>query len=194
MRGLLTLNPSFPEQLPGSAKETHSLLRSRQHRIGPVTWRILVLLLTMLLASFAAHAQTLAQKLGAQSGREIYLAACSACHGESGNGAPQSQTLFVPPDTFPHFSHCDETTPEYTLDYTAIVRDGGAARGFSRIMPAFKDVLSAAEITRVVTYLRGLCSEADWPRGELNVPRALVTEKAFPESETVLTTTAATRG
>ena len=34
-------------------------------------------------------------------------------------------------------------------------------------------------------YLRGLCRDA-WPRGELNLPRALVSEKAFPEDEAVL--------
>jgi hypothetical protein len=147
-----------------------------------------------LLPCLSAHTQTLAQKLGARSGREIYLAACSACHGNTGGGAPESQTLFARPDTFPHFDRCDETTPEFTRDWTAIVRDGGATRGFSRIMPAFKEVLNAAEINRVVTYLRGLCTEPGWPQGELNVPRALVTEKAFPESETVLTATAATSG
>lgn len=195
MRGSLTPNHGIAEQFAGFVKEKHSPLHSRSHRIGGNgPWRILVSLLTILLPAFAAQAQTLAMQLGARSGREIFLAACSACHGDSGDGAPQSQTLFVPPDTFPHFSHCDETTPEFTLDYTAIVRDGGAARGFSRVMPAFKTVLSADEINRVVTYLRGLCTAPDWPRGELNVPRALVTEKAFPESETVLTTTAATSG
>lgn len=193
MRDSLTLRRSNTHQYTEVAKEKYSPLHSHPRRIADGwPWRILLALLVLLPAF--AQAQTLAQTLGARSGREIYLAACSACHGNSGDGVPQSQTLFVPPDTFPHFSHCDETTPEFTLDYTAIVRDGGAARGFSRIMPAFKDVLSAAEITRVVTYLRGLCTEPDWPRGELNVPRALVTEKAFPESETVLTTTAATSG
>ena len=195
MCGSLTLNRSSNAQHSGFAKEKHSPLHSRPRLRCSVgrSWRIPLSLL-ILLSSLAAQAQTLAQQLGARSGREIFVAACSACHGESADGAPEAQTLFTPPDTFPHFSHCDETTPEVTLDYTAIVRDGGGARGFSRIMPAFKEVLSAAEIDRVVTYLRGLCTEPDWPRGELNVPRALVTEKAFPESETVLTTTAATSG
>src|ERR1035441_10247653 len=40
-----------------------------------------------------------------------------------------------------------------------------------------------------------LCARSKgWPLGELNVPRALVTEKAFPESETVLTTTVNAKG
>jgi hypothetical protein len=33
------------------------------------------------------------------------------------------------------------------------------------------------------------CTDARWPRGELNLPRALFTEKAYPEDEAVITTT-----
>jgi hypothetical protein len=32
------------------------------------------------------------------------------------------------------------------------------------------------------------CTESAWPRGDLNLPRAFFTEKAFPENETVWTT------
>jgi hypothetical protein len=46
----------------------------------------------------------------------------------------------------------------------------------------------------VISYLRSLCEERGWPVGELNVPRALLTEKAFPESETILTTTLNAKG
>ena len=53
-------------------------------------------------------------------------------------------------------------------------------RAFDRLMPAFGDALSADEIGRVVDYMRGFCTDRAWPRGELNLPRALVTEKAFP--------------
>jgi len=107
---------------------------------------------------------------------------------------PTAHCGFTQPETFPHFSRCDETTPEYTKDWTAVIRDGGPARGFSQIMPAFGSVLAAKEIDKVVAYLRSLCKETGWPEGELNVPRALVTEKAFPESETILTTTVNTKG
>ena len=141
-----------------------------------------------------ASAASLTQQLGLHSGREIYQAACAACHGPDGHGTPEHIAGFTQPDTFPHFDKCDETTPEYTEDWTAVIRDGGPARGFSPIMPAFSAVLSAAEINKVVGFLRSLCTERGWPLGELNVPRALVTEKAFPESETVLNTTANVEG
>ena len=55
-------------------------------------------------------------------------------------------------------------------------------------MPAFGEVLTEAEILRALEHIYGFCDDDNWPRGELNLPRALVTEKAFPENETVLTT------
>jgi hypothetical protein len=63
------------------------------------------------------------------------------------------------------------------------------------MMPAFGSALSDEEISRVVDYLRGFCRDLpEWPLGELNLPRALFTEKAFPENEVVLTSTVALRG
>lgn len=143
--------------------------------------------LLLFVALCSAYAANLPQQLGLHSGREIYTAACAACHGANGEGTPETTTGFVRPNTFPHFNQCDETTPESTRDWTAVIRDGGPGRGFSEIMPSFSGVLTAEQIDQVVAYLRGLCTDQEWPRGELNVPRALVTEKAFPESETVLT-------
>jgi hypothetical protein len=40
----------------------------------------------------------------------------------------------------------------------------------------------------VIEYLRGFCRDPKWPRGELNLPTALVTEKAYPEDEVVIST------
>jgi hypothetical protein len=61
-------------------------------------------------------------------------------------------------------------------------------------MPAFGDAMTDAELQRVLNYVRGFCTNRAWPRGELNLPRPLVTEKAFPENEAVLTTTVNTTG
>jgi hypothetical protein len=55
-------------------------------------------------------------------------------------------------------------------------------------MPAFGEALSADQLERVVKHLWTFCRDAAWPRGELNLPRAFFTEKAFPENETVWTT------
>ena len=61
-------------------------------------------------------------------------------------------------------------------------------------MPAFEQAFSDAEIERDLEHLRGFCRDSRWPRGELNMPRALFTEKAFPEDEAVITTTVVTEG
>ena len=73
-------------------------------------------------------------------------------------------------------------------DWFAIAHEGGPVRAFSRRMPAFGEALTEAELERTVDYVRSFCDDPAWPRGELNFPRALVTEKAFPENEALLTT------
>jgi hypothetical protein len=55
-------------------------------------------------------------------------------------------------------------------------------------MPSFREALTTTEIRLVIEHVRSLCTEPKWPRGNLNLPRPLFTEKAFPEDEVVLTT------
>src|SRR5688572_27527717 len=67
-------------------------------------------------------------------------------------------------------------------------RYGGPVRGFDRLMPSFRDALTSEEIDNVIGYLRGFCRDPRWPLGDLNLPRPLVTDKAYPENEAVATT------
>lgn len=122
------------------------------------------------------------------TGKQIYQAACVACHGPDGKGMPESTVGFKKPDSFPDFTRCDQTTAELNTDYKAIIVHGGPFRGFSPIMPSFGKALTNQQIDKVLQYLRGFCTDSHWPRAELNLPRALVTEKAYPEDEAVLTT------
>lgn len=122
------------------------------------------------------------------NGKQIYQTACAACHGSDGKGTPQEIAGFIQPRTFPDFTRCDQTTPEMDNDWRAIIANGGPFRGFSQIMPSFRQALTPKQINQVIEYVRGFCTAQGWPRGELNLPRALVTEKAFPENETVITT------
>src|ERR1700720_1476953 len=160
--------------------------------------RINVLLLYLLLASLAPTSICLAQaaqatqapgdqkptkELKLDTGKEIFEAACIGCHGPQGKGQPQSTLGFEPPATYPDFTDCGGTTPERNFDWKATVHEGGPIRGFSQIMPSFAEALTLQQIDSVIAYLREQCTEAAWPRGELNLPRALVTEKAFPEDE-----------
>ncbi len=139
-------------------------------------------------------AQPPGSQLQLRTGDEIYRAACISCHGQHGEGAQKVRTGFDPPATMPDFTKCDQTTPEYDRDYKAVIRDGGPERGFTPIMPSFRDALTLEQIDMVVAALRGFCREKGWPRGELNFPRALVTEKPFLENETIITSAVNVRG
>ncbi len=109
-----------------------------------------------------------------------------ACHGADGKGQSQNLAGFEPPSTFPDFSDCPTAAVEPDFQWRAIITNGGPARAFSTIMPSFKDLLTQEQIGKVVEHLRGFCADPAWPRGNLNLPRALITEKAFPENETVV--------
>ena len=121
----------------------------------------------------------------ARTGEAIYRDACLTCHGEDGTGGPPERLGNVDP---PDFSDCAFATAEPDPDWQAVVHQGGPVRALDRHMPAFGDALSAEEIALVVSHLRTFCTEPRWPRGDLNLPRAFFTEKAFPENETVWTT------
>lgn len=128
----------------------------------------------------------------ARSGDDLYRVACSTCHGPDGRGNPKSHVGFDV--ALPDFTDCGFATPEVDADWAMIVRGGGPARAFDRHMPAFGDALSEDDILKALGHIRTFCSDRSWPRGELNLPRPLVTEKAFPENEAVVTTTVAARG
>lgn len=127
-----------------------------------------------------------------RSGREIYAAACETCHGPDGKGASATIVGFATP--LPDFTDCAFATTEPDPDWQAVVHEGGPIRGLDRHMPAFGDALTGAEIARAVDHLRGFCAEPSWPRGDLNLPRALFTEKAFPENELIWTSAIAAEG
>jgi mono/diheme cytochrome c family protein len=125
-------------------------------------------------------------------GPQLYAAACAACHGGDGTGAPRERVGFDIP--LPDFTDCSFATREPDDDWLAVVHEGGPARAFDAMMPAFGDALTEDEMRRVLHHVRSFCASGAWPRGELNLPRALVTEKAYPEDEAVLTTTVDTGG
>jgi len=132
------------------------------------------------------------------SGEEIYAAACAACHGMDGKGAPSAVVGFDLPlpngHGFPDFTDCAVNTVEPLSDWIAVAHRGGPVRALDRRMPAFGDALSSDQIERVVKHLWTFCDDPAWPRGDLNLPRAFFTEKAFPENEAVWTTGVTTSG
>jgi mono/diheme cytochrome c family protein len=123
----------------------------------------------------------------AMEGAELYQAACASCHGSDGRGEP-SLPLVLPDLAVPDFTGCSFASREPDADWIAIAHEGGPVRGFSPMMPAFGGLLGPEELQRVMDYVRTLCDDESWPRGELNLPRAMLTEKAYPEDELVWTT------
>lgn len=117
-------------------------------------------------------------------GEAIYAAACANCHGLDGTGLAPSLVAFE--EELPDFSDCDFAAREPDADWIAVAHEGGPVRGFSEMMPAFRGALTEEQLGRVMRYIRTLCTDPGWPRGELNLPRALLTEKAYPEDEWVV--------
>lgn len=156
----------------------------RRRRALEVTLRCAAILI---LALGAAAASAAAQAASAKSGAELYTAACAACHGADGRGTMPTLLAFDTP--VPDFTDCAFSTVEPDADWMAVSHDGGPARAFDRRMPAFGDAMTDDELQRALDHIRGFCGNPAWPRGELNMPRPLVTEKAFPENEAVWTTT-----
>ena len=123
------------------------------------------------------------------TGADIYRLACSTCHAIDGTGSPQSVVGFPLPlpdgHDLPDFSDCPSNTAEPFRSWNSIVHGGGPQRGMDRHMPEWQDALTDAQIELVVKHLWTLCTDPKWPRGDMNFPRAQITEKAFPENESV---------
>ena len=118
------------------------------------------------------------------TGKELYEKACATCHGSDGKGASVKQLgLQTPP---PDFTDCDFASREPNGDWIAVAHQGGPIRGFSKEMPGFGEALSEEELGKIMGHIRTFCADDDWPRGEMNLPRPLVTGKAYPEDEIVL--------
>jgi len=121
------------------------------------------------------------------TGLSVYRYSCASCHGADGRGAPTGLTDLAVPT--PDFTDCNFANREPDSDWLGIAYEGGPSRGFSELMPAFEGVLTVDQVQLAVDHIRTFCTNPKWPRGELNLPRPLVTNKAYPEDEAVITTT-----
>jgi mono/diheme cytochrome c family protein len=151
------------------------------------------LLLFLCVLATPLHAQEVSPAAGRSNalpphptGEDVYRAACATCHGADGKGSPPAVVGFTAP--LPDFSDCAFASAEPDPDWHAVVHHGGPIRGLDRRMPAFGEALSPEEIALAIGHVRTFCAEPAWPRGDLNLPRAFFTEKAFPENEAVWST------
>lgn len=132
---------------------------------------------------FAASFLLVAAPLKAQlpdNPKELWTATCAKCHAEDGTGNLPTPTVKNHPLDL---TNCAVATAEPDADWELVTARGGPAAGLSSEMPGFGDAFSEEQIRGLVRYARGFCNEPRWPIGNLNLPRALFTEKAFPENE-----------
>lgn len=121
-----------------------------------------------------------------KTGEQLFNENCSACHGLNGKGKEAGVLGFDVPT--PDFTDCQFAPREPNADWVTVAHEGGPARGFSQRMPAFGGALSEADLYAIIGHVKTFCADPAWPRGELNLPKPLFTEKAFPEDEWVVTT------
>lgn len=114
---------------------------------------------------------------------EMWSAWCARCHAPDGSGKVPEPTVGVEPLDF---SDCRLASAEPDADWEVAITHGGPAVGLSSQMPAFGDVLTPEQVGEFVSLIRGFCRERGWPIGNLNLPRPIFTEKAFPENEIIL--------
>ncbi len=89
------------------------------------------------------------------SAAALYVRWCAGCHGAAGKGdGPNAANLPVAPA-----KHSDAAMTSLRSDDALFdtIHGGGAIMNRSARMPAFGGTLSAAEITRLVRYIRTLC-------------------------------------
>ena len=122
-----------------------------------------------------------------RTGREVYDTICASCHGPEGKGGVNLELEKV--IDLPDFSDCSFANREPDSDWLAVAHGGGPARGFSPLMAPWGGTFDLDELQMAVSHIRTFCSDDRWPRGELNLPLALVTGKAFPEDEAVVRVT-----
>jgi Cytochrome C oxidase, cbb3-type, subunit III len=138
--------------------------------------------LVLLLARPVAAQETAPSR----TGHDVYETVCITCHGPDGRGGvnPALEKIVKPPD----FTDCAFAAREPDRGFLAVAHNGGPARGFSPLMAPWGGTYTEDELRLAVLHLRTFCTDRRWPRGELNLPRPLVTAKAFPEDEMVVST------
>jgi mono/diheme cytochrome c family protein len=144
--------------------------------------RVSCVLPILLIARLAAAQATGTPQLP-DTPTEIYAAWCVKCHGADGSGRLAVATVKTTPRDF---TNCKLATAEADTDWELITAKGGPPAGMSSEMPAFGELMQPEQVRAMVAHLRSFCKEDGWPLGNVNFPRPMFTEKAFPENEFVV--------
>jgi hypothetical protein len=144
-------------------------------------------LLATLIVALAQQSEAGQSGQPPRTGRQVYETICATCHGPDGRGGVnlELEKIVKPPD----FTDCAFANREPDRGFVAVAHNGGPARGFSPLMAPWGGAFTEEELGLAVGHIRTFCKDGRWPRGELNLPLALVTGKAFPEDEAVVRVT-----
>lgn len=160
--------------------------------ISLILWSFILILLQPAIGHATGSEQSLIEKEATKpvvdwDTETIYRRMCSTCHGIKGEGlSPTDERI----DSF-NVPPADLTDPlfnsrEPRADWFLVIKYGGSALGLSSQMPSYGHVLTDAQISQLVEFLKTLAGKHSFPDGDLNMPRALATIKAFPEDEFLL--------
>jgi mono/diheme cytochrome c family protein len=89
-----------------------------------------------------------------QAGMEMHKKQCLRCHGEQGKGdGPGSAVLKTKPADWTDAARMSGVSED---EMVRVIKEGGAAAGKSKLMPAFGAKLKDQEISDVITFIRSL--------------------------------------
>ena len=120
--------------------------------VGPPRWTVLFAVVGVVITLASPIRALNAQDSNALAqGRDLFLAACSNCHGADGTGSTAHQIgLPVEP---PDFTESSFASREPKGDWAGVVFEGGPLRGFDRMMPSFGGALTREEIDLILDYM-----------------------------------------
>ncbi len=94
-----------------------------------------------------------------QSPAAVFAARCSRCHGADGKGNGlliRTLTTISGAQRPADFTDSSAMSKWSDKQLAGIIANGGAATGGSKLMPAYGESLSAAQISELVKYIRSL--------------------------------------
>lgn len=92
-----------------------------------------------------------------QAGKAVYTEHCLKCHGEKGKGdGPSAKKLKMKMADYTNVEAMAKFSDE---DMKKITLAGGEAVGKSKLMPDYKDKLSAQQVADVVEFIRTLAKK-----------------------------------